>query len=290
MVDQSNQLYMNITHITEAASYIRSRTRQPWDVLLVLGSGLGSVADMMTDAVQIPYAEIPHFAVSTVASHAGQFVIGSLLGHRVAIMQGRVHFYEGHSMDQVALPVRVAHAMGAHTFIVTNAAGGINRGFGVADLMLITDHINFLGMAGNNPLIGPNEDALGPRFPELTTAYDAGLRAFAREAAQEHNVLMQEGVYFGLAGPFFETPAELRFLRVIGADAVGMSTVNEVVAARHMSMRVLGFSGITNVARLSSDEGEAPNHEEVMAAAPKIAPKLQAVILGVLQKMQSQQR
>ena len=201
-------------------------------------------------------------------------------------MQGRVHFYEGHSMEQVALPVRVAHAMGAHTFIVTNAAGGINRGFEVADLMLITDHINFLGMAGNNPLMGSNDDALGPRFPELTTAYDAALRGLARAVATEQNVPMQEGVYFGLSGPFFETPAELRFLRVIGADAVGMSTVNEVVAARHMGMRVLGFSGITNVARLTSDEGEPPNHEEVMAAAPKIAPKLQTIVLGVLEKLQ----
>jgi len=278
---------MNILHIQEAATYIRGITSQPWEVLLVLGSGLGGVADMMTDAVRIPYSEVPHFAVSTVASHAGQFVIGNLKGHRVAIMQGRVHFYEGHSMEQVALPVRVAHALGARVFIVSNAAGGINRSFGVADLMLMTDHINFLGMAGNNPLMGPNEDSLGPRFPELTTAYDLELRALARAVATEQHVPLQEGVYFGLSGPFFETPAELRFLRLIGADAVGMSTVNEVLAARHLGMRVLGFSGITNVARLSSDEGEPPNHEEVMAAAPKIAPKLQTIVLGVLERIRA---
>ena len=278
---------MNILHIQEAAAYIRGITSQPWDVLLVLGSGLGGVADMMTDAVRIPYSEVPHFAVSTVASHAGQFVIGNLTGHRVAIMQGRVHFYEGHSMEKVALPVRVAHALGARVFIESNAAGGINRSFGVADLMLMTDHINFLGMAGNNPLMGPNEDSLGPRFPELTTAYDLELRALARAVAIEQHVSLQEGVYFGLSGPFFETPAELRFLRLIGADAVGMSTVNEVLAARHLGMRVLGFSGITNVARLSSDEGEPPNHEEVMAAAPKIAPKLQTIVLGVLERIKA---
>jgi purine-nucleoside phosphorylase len=166
--------------------------------------------------------------------------------------------------------------------VITNAAGGINRSFKVADVMLITDHINFVGMAGHNPLTGPNLDSMGPRFPEMTTAYDAELRALALRVAREHDVDLQQGVYAGVAGPNFETPAELRFLRTIGADAVGMSTVNEVVVARHGGMRVLGLSGITNVARLSADEGEPPSHEEVIAAGVAIAPKMFTIIRGVL--------
>jgi purine-nucleoside phosphorylase len=170
-------------------------------------------------------------------------------------------------MWQVTLPVRVGRRLGAETLIVTNAAGGINRSFEVADLMLISDHVNFLGMAGVNPLIGPNLDSFGTRFPEMTTAYDAELRALAKRVAAENQVPLQEGVYFGLSGPAFETPAELRFLRAVGADAVGMSTVNEVLVARHSGMKVLGFSGITNTARLSPDEGEPPSHEEVTTAS-----------------------
>jgi purine-nucleoside phosphorylase len=253
--------------------------------MIVLGSGLGPLADEVQNPVYLPYSEIPHFAHSTVPGHSGRFVIGDLLGVPVGVMQGRVHFYEGHPMWQVGLPVRVGRRMGAETLIVTNAAGGINRGFGVADLMLINDHINLLGMAGANPLMGPNLDSFGPRFPEMTTAYDAELRALAKRVAAERNVPLQEGVYFGLAGPFFETPAEIRFLRTIGADAVGMSTVNEVVVARHSGMRVLGFSGITNVARLSADEGEPPSHEEVMTASVSISPKLLAVVRGVLESL-----
>lgn len=281
-----SQTHTDLTSkIHEAAGFVRGRSAARWDVLMTLGSGLGAVAEMLKDALHISYGDIPHFASSAVASHAGRFVIGNLYGLRIAIMQGRVHFYEGHPMWQVTLPVRVARAMGAHTFVVTNAAGGINRAFGVADLMLINDHINFLGMAGQNPLMGPNDESLGPRFPEMTVAYDAQLRGWAREIAKQKGITLREGVYFGLSGPFFESPAELRFLRGIGADAVGMSTVNEVLAARHGGMRVLGFSGITNVARLSEDEGEPPTHDEVMAAAPKLAPKLQAILLGVLERL-----
>jgi purine-nucleoside phosphorylase len=271
--------------IQEVVDTVRARSPQPWRVLIVLGSGLGPLADEVRDPVYIPYADVPHFAQSTVPGHSGRFVTGDLFGVPVACMQGRVHFYEGHPMWQVALPVRVARRMGAETMIVTNAAGGINRTFQVADLMLITDHINFLGMAGANPLIGHNLDSFGPRFPEMTTAYDASLGALARRVAAEQNTPLREGVYTGLAGPFFETPAEIRFLRTIGADAVGMSTVNEVVVARHSGMRVLGFSGITNVARLSADEGEPPSHEEVMTASKIIGPKLLSVVRGVVRAL-----
>lgn len=271
--------------IAQAAEAVRAKAKRDWRVFIVLGSGLGPLADEVENPVYVPYDEIPGFAVSTVHGHAGRFVIGDLRGVPVGVMQGRVHFYEGHPISQVALPVRVARAMGAETMIVTNAAGGINRNFQVADLMLITDHINMLGMAGNNPLIGPNDDALGTRFPEMTTAYDAGLRELALGVAREAGIALQQGVYFGLAGPFFETPAELRFMRTIGADAVGMSTVNEVLVARHAGMKVLGFSGITNVARLSADEGPPPSHEEVNESSLIIAPKLLSVVRGVLDKL-----
>ena len=181
------------------------------------------------------------------------------------------------------MPIRVARALGAENFIVTNAAGGINRNFKVADVMLITDHINFIGMAGNNPLIGTNDESIGPRFPAMTQTYDKDFQELALKVAKDAQVDLKQGVYVGLAGPFFESPAELRFLRGVGADSVGMSTANEVVVARHCGMRVLGFSGITNVAVLSADEGAPPTHEEVMEAAPKLAPKLTALVKGVLQ-------
>ncbi len=265
--------------------HLRRLDARPWRVLIILGSGLGALADEVADAMRIPYADIPGFARSTVQGHKGQFVIGTLFGVPVAIMQGRMHFYEGYPLWQVTLPVRVARAMGATHMIVTNAAGGINRAFNVADVMLITDHINLVGMAGHNPLIGPNLDEYGPRFPEMTTAYDPELRQHAVRAAQAAGILLHQGVYVCLAGPNFETPAELRFLRMIGVDAVGMSTVHEVLVARHAGLRVLGLSGITNVARLSADEGEPPSHEEVMQASAQIAPKIFAIVRGVLPHM-----
>ncbi|MFC1464481.1 MAG: purine-nucleoside phosphorylase [Candidatus Brachytrichaceae bacterium NZ_4S206] len=271
--------------IEVAVTYLRRLDTRPWRVLIVLGSGLGALADDVADAMRVPYADIPGFAQSTVQGHKGQFVIGTLFGVPVAIMQGRMHFYEGHSLWQVTLPVRVARTMGATHMIVTNAAGGINRAFNVADVMLITDHINLVGMAGHNPLIGPNLDEYGPRFPEMTTAYDPELRRQAVLAAQAAGVTLRQGVYACVAGPNFETPAELRFLRMVGADAVGMSTVHEVLVARHAGMRVLGLSGITNVARLSADEGEPPSHEEVMQAGIQIAPKIFAIVRGVLPHM-----
>lgn len=272
-------------HVERAAAYLRYIDARPWQVLLVLGSGLGALAEDVQNAVRVPYASIPGFARSTVQGHKGQFVIGELNGVRVAVMQGRMHFYEGHPLWQITLPVRVAKAMGASGMIITNAAGGINRDFQIADVMLITDHISFVGMAGANALVGPNVDEQGPRFPEVTTAYDLALRETALKVASAAGVHLRQGVYAGVSGPNFETPAELRFLRMVGSDAVGMSTVNEVVVARHCGIRVLGLSGITNVARLSSDEGEPPTHDEVMEAGREIAPKMFAVIRGVLSNM-----
>jgi purine-nucleoside phosphorylase len=271
--------------IDRAAAAIRARCKDEFRVLLVLGSGLGGLADVVEASARIPYGDIPGFPASTVPGHSGALLIGKLYGAPVAIMQGRSHFYEGYEMWQITLPVRVARALGADTLIVSNAAGGINRSFSVGDVMLIDDHINLLGMAGHNPLIGRNVDALGPRFPSMTVAYDPALRDCALRVAAGAGVSLKRGVYLGLAGPMFETPAELRFLRGIGADAVGMSTVNEVVVARHAGMRVLGFSGITNVARLSPDEGEPPSHAEVIEAGPKLAPKLTAIVKGVLEEM-----
>jgi len=271
--------------IQHAAAYIRTQAPQNWRVFIVLGSGLGALADQVEQPTYVPYDEIPGFARSTVEGHKGRFVIGTLMGVPVGIMQGRTHFYEGHPVQQTTLPIRVARAMGAEIMIVTNAAGGINRDFQVADLMLITDHINFIGMAGNNPLVGPNDPTLGPRFPQLTDAYDPKLAQLARQVARDSGVTLREGVYCALAGPNFETPAELRFLRNIGADTVGMSTANEVVVARHGGMRVLGFSSITNVARLSADEGEPPSHQEVMEAGAVIGPKLITLIKAVLSQI-----
>lgn len=269
----------------EAAHYVRAQCDRTYRVLIVLGSGLGALAEAVQDAVSIPYTDIPGFAASTVAGHAGRLVLGTLEGQAVILMQGRLHFYEGHPLWQVTLPVRVARELGVEVVVLTNAAGGINRSFSIADVMLITDHINLVGMAGHNPLLGQNVDAYGPRFPEMTTAYDAELRALALQVAEAAGIPLRQGVYACVSGPNFETPAELRFLRMIGADAVGMSTVHEVLVARHAGMRVLGLSGITNVARLSADEGEPPSHDEVMEAGRVIAPKLFTILRGVLARL-----
>ncbi len=276
---KETDLQLTLERATDA---VRAKCARPCRLLLVLGSGLGGLAEEVESPVRVPYGDIPGFAVSTVPGHRGGFLFGELCGVPVIVMQGRVHFYEGYPMWQITLPVRVARLLGAEAMIVSNAAGGINRDFRVGDVMLMTDHINLLGMAGNNPLIGPNVDTLGPRFPSMTAAYDPLLRHSAVRVAAAAGVDLKQGVYAGLAGPNFETPAELRFLRAIGADAVGMSTVNEVLVARHAGMRVLGFSGITNVARLSQDEGEPPSHQEVLAAGPKIAPRMLAIVKGVL--------
>lgn len=269
-----------------AADYIRSQSRHHPQVGVILGSGLNPLAKAVQAADPIPYEDIPHFPRPTVEGHAGRLVLGQLAGRTVMIMQGRVHFYEGYPIQQVVFPVRVMQVMGIRTLIVTNAAGGINPAFHAGDLMLISDHINLIGMAGANPLFGPNDPTLGPRFPDMSQAYDPRLRTIAREVAQEQKIPLREGVYVSLSGPSFETPADIRFLRMIGADAVGMSTVPEVIVARHGGMQVLGVSGISNLALTEPTPDQEASHEEVLAAGQQIVPRLTALVLGTLARLE----
>lgn len=268
-----------------AASVIRQRTGLPVRAGIVLGSGLGGLADEVQGAVTIPYADIPGWPPSTVPGHSGTLVIGKLDGVPVVLQRGRAHFYEGYSAQQVTFPIRVMHFLGVETLILTNAAGGINTGYHVGDIMMLNDHLNFVGMTGLNPLIGPNDDALGERFPGMGGAYDLDLRNIARAAAEAAGVPIHEGVYAWLSGPNFETPAEIRMLRTLGADAVGMSTVPEVLVARHMKMRVLAMSGITNAAIAEGDTGQDASHEEVLEAGKLLVPRMSAVIHGVLRAL-----
>lgn len=243
--------------VSEAAEYLRARLPARPDLALVLGSGLGGLADRIEDPVYIPYGQIPHFPVSTAPGHAGRFVFGRLSGRMVLCMQGRFHYYEGHDMAAIALPVRALKALGCRALVLTNAAGGVNWDFSVGDFMLITDHINFMGA---NPLRGENDDAIGPRFCDMTHVYTPEFQQTARQVAAQQGITLREGVYLGYMGPSFETPAEIRAFRTLGADAVGMSTVPEAIAASHCGLPVLGVSLITNMAagmagkRLSGDE------------------------------------
>jgi purine-nucleoside phosphorylase len=278
-----------------AASALRERSKQTPEVGLVLGSGLGSLAQAVTNADVIPYDAIPHWPRSTVQGHQGELYIGQLEGQNVMIMRGRAHFYEGYPLSQITLPIRVMQLMGIKTLVLTNAAGGINQSYTPGELMLICDHINLVGMAGHSPLLGPNDDTLGPRFPGMTQIYDRRLRQLALEAAREKEVPMHEGVYAGLSGPTFESPAEIRYLRTIGADAVGMSTVHEAVVARHAPqdhdgdrrLRVLGISGITNKAIDDPDSDQEATHQEVLDTGKVLVPRLENVVRGVLQKLSS---
>ncbi len=269
----------------EAADAIRGRTAHRPKIGLILGSGLNALADEVSDADRISYADIPYFPRPSVEGHAGQLVIGRLSGQDVVIMQGRVHAYEGHSLQLVTLPVRVLAELGIETLFVTNAAGGLNPTFHAGDLMLITDQIGLMAMTGGNPLWGPNDASLGPRFPAMNKAYDPALRRLALKVAADLGIELRQGVYVGLGGPTFETPAEVRFLRMIGGDATGMSTVPEVIVARHMGLRVLGISGISNVAIADPDSAEEANHEEVLTAGRVMVPKLMALLRGVLAEM-----
>ena len=271
--------------IEEAVAVVRAHTLRRPRVGLVLGSGLGALAEAVERADVIPYSDIPYFPPATVEGHAGRLVIGALEGQSVIVMQGRSHYYEGCSMQQVTLPVRVMQLLGVEILIVTNAAGGLSPEFRPGDLMLIADHINLIGMAGLSPLRGPNDPTLGPRFPDMSQAYDAGLRELALRVAAERNIKLHQGVYICLAGPSFETPADLRFLRKIGADAVGMSTVPEVTVARHGGIKVLGVSGISNVAAIEPGSAPPTTHEEVLQAGPVIVPKLMTLIRGVLKAL-----
>ncbi len=272
--------FLTIERIDSLVDIVREKTSYSPTVGMILGSGLGQLAERVERADFIPYAELPSWPVSTVDGHQGQLVIGELEGAIVLVMQGRSHYYEGYSMGLIGLPVRVMQRLGIETLIVTNAAGAINQDYNPGDVMLIRDHLNLIGMAGLNPLRGPNLDELGPRFPDMSQPYDRELADRARQSAADRGINLREGVYACLAGPSFETPADLRFLQAIGADAVGMSTVPEVTVARHGGMRVLGFSGISNKANL--DGSTVTTHEEVLTAGRLIAPKLLALIQGIL--------
>jgi len=275
--------YVTLEQIDQAADAIRSRTSYRPRAGLILGSGLNQLADSVQNAVIIPYGDLPNWPVSTVQGHAGRLVIGELEGRTVLVMQGRIHYYEGYSLSQITLPVRVMLRLGLEMMFVTNAAGGVNPDFVPGDVMLITDHLNLMGMTGANPLMGPNIDELGPRFPDMSQAYDRPLMGIAREVASKEKIVLREGVYCALSGPSFEGPADLRFLRVAGADAVGMSTVPEVIVARHGGLRVMGMSGISNKANL--DGSTATTHEEVIEAGKIISPKIEKIIRGVLRSL-----
>ena len=272
--------FVTLDQIDQVVDAIRSRTSKQPRVAIVLGSGLNSLAESVQDAVGIPYKDLPGWPLSTVQGHTGRLVIGELDGQTVFVMQGRIHFYEGYSMSQITLPIRVMQRLGIEILFVTNAAGGVNPEFIPGDVMLITDHVNLIGMMGQNPLIGPNLDEFGPRFPDMSQAYDRDLADKARSLAKAENLTLREGIYIALSGPSFESPADLHFLRMAGADAVGMSTVPEVIVARHGGMRVLGFSGISNKANL--DGTTQTTHEEVLEAGKTIAPKIETLIRGVL--------
>jgi purine-nucleoside phosphorylase len=268
-----------------AANAIRQQTNYQPKVGLVLGSGLSELANSIQNPDIIPYESIPGWPQSTVVGHSGRLVIGTLEGKTVLAQQGRAHYYEGYNMEQITLPVRVMRFLGIQTLIVTNAAGGINASFNPGDLMLITDHINFLGLAGLNPLRGPNDESVGPRFQDMIGTYDLTLRKLAHATAVANNFTLQEGTYAYVAGPSFETPAELRFLRTVGADAVGMSTVPTVVVARHAGMQILGISSITNKAVPDPEPGTILDHHEVLETGQQIIPKLTKLLRGILQQL-----
>jgi purine-nucleoside phosphorylase len=267
--------------IRAARDYIQARTRIQPQLAVILGSGLGALADEVEVDAAFPYGEIPGFPISTVAGHAGQLVVGSLADKKVVVMQGRFHYYEGYPMSLIIFPIRVMQALGSTALIVTNAAGGLNPEFNAGEVMLITDHINAMGI---NPLIGPNDDQIGPRFPDMSQAYDSDLRALALTIAKRAGIKLQQGVYVATSGPTYETSAERRHLRIIGGDAVGMSTVPEVIAANHAGMRVLGMSAITNKATGDPDQ-QPDSHEEVIAMAKVAGEKLVRLVRQVIQEM-----
>ena len=263
----------------EAAQYIKDQGVDTLEVGLILGSGLGELADEIEDRVVIQYTDIPSFPVSTVEGHAGQLVCGTLGGKKVIALQGRFHYYEGYTMEVVTFPIRVMSELGVESMIVTNAAGGVNRDFTPGDLMMITDHINFFG---TNPLIGANDEEQGPRFPDLSQAYDLEYQTFIKEAASELDLPLKEGVYFGMTGPTYESPAEIRMINTLGGDSVGMSTVPEVIVARHAGIRVAGISCITNFA---AGLGGELNHEDVIEVSTKIRSSFKSLVVTLLEKM-----
>ena len=266
--------------IADAVRAVQARTRLVPEVAIILGTGLGGLADAVSVEARIPYGEIPGFPLSTVESHAGALLVGTLGGRRVMAMQGRFHRYEGYTLAQIAFPVRVLRQLGARTLIVSNACGGMHPLWSPGDLMLIADHINLLG---DNPLVGPNDERLGPRFPDMSEPYDAGLRALARAVALERGLTLREGVYVAVTGPSLETRAEYRMLRALGADVVGMSTVPEVITAVHLGIRVLGVSIITD--QCLPDALAPTSVEQIIAVARGAEPNLAALVRGVLERL-----
>jgi len=263
--------------VRESAAFIRSYSTDEPAVGIVLGTGLGSLVNSIEDPVRIAYELIPHFPVCTLDNHAGELVLGTLAGTRVVALSGRFHFYEGFSLQEVTFPIRVAKALGIHTLVISNAAGGLNPQFRSGDLMLIADHIN---MIGDNPLIGPNDDTLGPRFPDMCEPYSLDLLELAETKALEMGIKTQRGVYLACSGPCLETRAEYRFMRLIGADAVGMSTVPEVIVAVHAGLRVLGFSAITD--ECFPDALEPVNIEKIIATAGEVEPRITRLVTAIL--------
>ncbi|MCM3665362.1 purine-nucleoside phosphorylase [Mesobacillus subterraneus] len=271
---------MDYNQIQTAASFINEKLQQQPKIGLILGSGLGVLAEDIENPVKIPYNEIPGFPVSTVEGHAGQLVCGQLSGVEVIAMQGRFHYYEGYSMDKVTFPVRVMKELGIERLIVTNAAGGVNESFEPGDLMIITDHINNMG---TNPLIGPNDSRFGVRFPDMSEAYSKNLRGIAKEVAEKCNITIKEGVYVGNPGPVYETPAEVRMARTMGGDAVGMSTVPEVIVARHSGLEVLGISCISNMAAGILDQ--PLSHDEVIETTEKVKSSFLLLVNEIVKKI-----
>lgn len=272
--------FITMQQIDAATAAVKSRISVNPEIALILGSGLGDLADAVENPVIIPTDQIPNWPVSTVLGHKGRLVIGKLQEKNVLVLQGRSHFYEGHPVNKLGLPVRVMQRLGIKTLIITNASGGLNVNFKAGDLMLITDQLNLLPMAGQNPLVGPNLDEFGPRFPDMSQIYDLELLALARKISEQEDLGVREGIYACISGPYFETPADCRYIRMIGADAVGMSTAHETIVARHGGMRVLGISGITNTIAPNGDN--VASHEEVLEAGLKIVPKLTKLVKGVL--------
>lgn len=265
--------------ITQAAAFIKEQGVQQVDIGLILGSGLGELGEEVENPIAIPYGTIPHFPVSTVVGHAGQLVYGTLGGQKVLAMQGRFHYYEGYSLEEVTFPVRVMKELGIHSVVVTNAAGGVNTEFTPGDLMMITDQINFTGV---NPLYGPNDENMGPRFADMSHAYDESYQEIVRKVAKESGLDLKEGVYMGFSGPTYETPAEVRMARTLGADAVGMSTVPEVIVANHAGMKVVGVSCITN---LAAGMQANLNHEEVVETTTRVKETFKSFVKMILAQM-----
>ena len=266
--------------IDESVAFIRTKTKATPKIGIILGTGLGGLAKTVKREVEIPYDQIPHFPVSTVESHAGRLLIGTVGGKTVVAMEGRFHYYEGYTLKQVTFPIRVMKALGIEILVVSNAAGGLNPQFSKGDVVLMTDHIN---LQGNNPLLGPNDDTLGPRFPDMFNAYDKELQELAKDTAVKEGIYLQRGVYIAVAGPNLETAAEYRFLRILGGDLVGMSSVPEVIAARHQGTKVIGFSVVTDMGL--PDAMEACSHQKIVAAAEKAGPNLSRLIEKTVERM-----